>query len=86
MKINCLDEDKIFSCHNGASSQSSEIFFQLQDSCLTDCNFLQDKSLFCRTILYAIIVVLVIFSGHLSDRIKYFVIQKVTEFNFAGFD
>ena len=33
---------------------------------------------FCRTVLYVIIVNLVIFAGHLSDRIKYFVSQSET--------
>ena len=51
-------------------------FFQLQDSCLTDCQFLLVKTQFCRTVLYVIIVILVIFAGHLSDRIKYFVSQN----------
>ena len=50
-----------------------KIFFQLQDSCLAYCNFLQDKTKFCRTVLYVIIVILVIFAGYLFDRLKHFV-------------
>ena len=53
-----------------------EIFFQLQDSCLADCKYLLDKTQFCRTDLYVIIVILEIFAGHLSARIKYFVSQN----------
>ena len=53
-----------------------EIIFQLQDSCLADCKFLLVKPQFCRTVLYVIIVILEIFAGHLSDRIKYFVSQN----------
>ena len=41
-----------------------------------DCNFLKDKTQFCRTVLYIIIVILVISGGHLSNRIKYFVGQN----------
>ena len=52
-----------------------KIFVQ-QDSCLTDCKFLLDKTQFCRTVLYVIIVIWVIFAGHLSDSIKYFVSQN----------
>ena len=48
-----------------------EIFFQLEDNCLADCKILLDKSQFCRTILYVIIVILVNFAAHLSDRINF---------------
>ena len=54
-----------------------EIFFQLQDSCLADCKILQDKTQFCRTVLYVNITKnVVIFVRHLSDKIKYFVSQN----------
>ena len=43
---------------------------------LADCEFLLVKTQFCRTVLYGIIVILEIFAGHLSDRIKYFVNQN----------
>ena len=51
-------------------------FFQLQDSCLTDCKCLLDKTQCCRTVLYVSIVIWVIFARHLSDSIKYFVSQN----------
>ena len=43
---------------------------------MADCNFLQDKTQFCRTVLFVIIVIVVIFVVQLSDRIKYFVRQN----------
>ena len=52
-----------------------KIFFELQDSCLAHCNFLQGKTQFLGQFL-VIIVVLVIFDVHLSDRVKYFVRQN----------
>ena len=45
-----------------------KIIFQLQDSCLADCNFLQNKTQFCRTGLKVIIVILEMFTGNLSDQ------------------
>ena len=48
--------------------------FQLQDSCLAHCNFLQDKTQFCRTVrTICYHCNFLIIAGHLSDRIKYFV-------------
>ena len=46
--------------------------------------FLQEKIQFCWTVLCVIIVIVVIFAAHLSNRIKYFVRQNEI-FN-AGFD
>ena len=54
------------------------IFFPWQDSCLADCKFLLDKTQFCGTVLYVNIVILLIFAGHLSDKIKYFASQNET--------
>ena len=51
-------------------------FFQLQDNSLAYCKILLDKTQFCRTVLYISIKILVIFVGHLSDRIKYIVSQN----------
>ena len=42
---------------------------------MADCKILLDKTLFCRTVLYVIIVILVIFAVHF-DRITYFVSQN----------
>ena len=50
------------------------IFFQIQDNCLADCHFLHDKTQFCRTVQY--IIIWVIFAGHSSNTIKYFVRQN----------
>ena len=50
---------------------SQNVFFSCKD-----CKFLLVKTQFCRTFLYVIIVILEIFVGHLSDRIKYFVSQN----------
>ena len=52
------------------------IFFQLQDTVWQIAFFLLDKTQFCRTVLYDIIVIMVIFVGQLSDRIRYFVSQN----------
>ena len=43
---------------------------------LADCKILLVKTSFCRAFLHVIIVILEIFVGHLTDRIKYFVSQN----------
>ena len=66
----------LFKVRNKNNTSLREIFFQLQYSCLANCKFLLNKTQFCRTVLYLIIVILEIFAGHLSDRIKYFISQN----------
>ena len=60
----------------GISLQSSRNLFPAAGHCLADRIFLLDKTQFCRTVLYDIIVIMVIFVGQLSDRIRYFVSQN----------
>ena len=51
--------------------------FQLQDSWLANCNFIRRTTPnFVGQFCYVIIVILIIFAGHSSDRIKHFVRQN----------
>ena len=51
-------------------------FFSSRTAVWQTASFCWSKPNFCRTVLYGFIVILEIFAGHLSDRIKYFVSQN----------
>ena len=66
----------------GGTNSLCRIFFSCRTAVWQTAFFLQEKIQFCWTVLCVIIVILVIFAAHLSDRIKYFVrqIERPREF------
>ena len=70
--------------HNTVFSKS---FLLMQDSCQTDRNLSHDRISICRTVgilVVRILFSLLIFTGHLSDRLKFFAGQNANLLVLSG--